>query len=41
VHARSRAEAAAARDAVLAAITLGARPPAPAPTVLWASAPPG
>ena len=41
VHARSRAEAIAAREAVLAAITIGERQPTMPPPVLWTSAPPG
>ncbi len=41
VHARSRAEATVARDAVLAAITIGERCRTLPAVVQWASAPPG
>jgi thymidine phosphorylase len=41
VHARSRAEATVAREAVLAAITIGERQPTVPLPVLWTSAPPG
>jgi hypothetical protein len=39
--ARSRAEATVAREAVLAAITIGERQPTVPLPVLWTSAPPG
>jgi thymidine phosphorylase len=41
VHARTRAEAATARAAVLAAITIGTRAPAITPVVAWGSVLPG
>ena len=41
VHARSRAEAATARDAVLAAITIDERRPPTTPVVVWSPARPG
>jgi thymidine phosphorylase len=39
VHARDRSDAVAARERLLAAVTIGDQPPAAAPVVLWASAP--
>jgi hypothetical protein len=38
VHARNHSDAAAARDRVLAAITMRASKPLSAPAVLWSSA---
>jgi thymidine phosphorylase len=39
VHARTRADAAAARDRLLAAVTIGEQAPRATPVVLWSSAP--
>jgi len=38
VHARNRNDAIAARDRLLAALTIGDNPPSPTPVVLWSSA---